>query len=164
VADLASRGISSANNALTSVTLPGGVNLSVPRGSISYGLASFLGDPSATDLPKTFVFDHLNFESASTQLTSDSAGTVNEVAQVLHAYPNAQVQLVGNTDNTGTRESNQRLSEDRAVAVKAMLVNQGVASDRISTQGVGQDHPVASNDTEDGRARNRRIELNVTHK
>jgi K(+)-stimulated pyrophosphate-energized sodium pump len=140
------------------------VNLSVPRGSITYGLASFLGDKSATDLPKTFVFDHLNFESASTQLTPDSAGTVNEVAQVLRAYPSAQVQLVGNTDNTGTRESNQKLSEDRAVAVKTMLVNQGVTSDRISTQGLGQDHPVAANDTEEGRARNRRIELNVTRK
>jgi K(+)-stimulated pyrophosphate-energized sodium pump len=110
------------------------------------------------------VFDHLNFESASTQLTPDSAGTVNQVAQVLRAYPNAQVQLVGNTDNTGTRESNQKLSEDRADAVKTMLVNQGVRPDRISTQGLGQDHPVAPNDTEEGRARNRRIELNVTHK
>jgi len=74
------------------------------------------------------------------------------------------VQLVGNTDNTGTRESNQKLSEDRADAVKTMLVNQGVRPDRISTQGLGQDHPVAPNDTEEGRARNRRIELNVTHK
>jgi outer membrane protein OmpA-like peptidoglycan-associated protein len=45
-----------------------------------------------------------------------------------------------------------------------MLGNQGVTSDRISTQGLGQDHPIASNDTEEGRARNRRIELNVTHK
>jgi len=164
VGDLASRGISSARNALTSVTLPGGVNLSVPRDSISYSLANFLGDTSATGLPRTFVFDHLNFESASTQLTPDSAGTVNQVAQVLRAYPNAQVQLVGNTDNTGTRESNQKLSEDRADAVKTMLVNQGVRPDRISTQGLGQDHPVAPNDTEEGRARNRRIELNVTHK
>ena len=164
VADIASRGITSANNALTSVTLPGGVHLSVPRDSISYSLATFLGDQSATELPRTFVFDHLNFESASTQLTPDSAGTVNDVAQVLRAYPNAQVRLVGNTDNTGTPESNQKLSEARAVAVKTMLGNQGVTSDRISTQGLGQDHPIASNDTEEGRARNRRIELNVTHK
>ena len=90
--------------------------------------------------------------------------TVNDLAQVLKAYPNSQVQLVGHTDNTGTPEANQTLSLDRANAVKGMLVAQGVGADRISTAGFGQDRPVASNDTEEGRARNRRTELNVTRK
>jgi outer membrane protein OmpA-like peptidoglycan-associated protein len=155
--------IEGARNALSTISLPGGVSISVPSGSINYSLAQFLGDNSQT-APKTFVFDHLNFETGSTQLTADSTQTVTNLAQVLKAYPNAQVQLSGHTDNTGAAAANQALSLDRANAIKGMLVNQGVVSDRISTQGFGQDRPIASNDTEDGRARNRRTELTVTSK
>lgn len=154
---------SATKNALANITLPGGINLSVPAGSINYTLARFLGDGSQA-APKTFVFDHLSFETGSTQLTPDSAQTVNNLAQVLKAYPNAQVQLLGHTDNTGSAEANHALSLDRANAIKATLVNQGVPAERISTQGFGQDRPVASNDTEEGRARNRRIELIVVSK
>jgi OmpA-OmpF porin, OOP family len=153
-----------ATNALSSITLPGGASISVPQGSINYNLARFLADTSATDVPKTFVFDNLNFESGSSRLTPDSVTTVNDLGQVLKAYPNAQVQLSGYTDNTGSPDANQALSRDRANAVMGMLVNQGVAPDRITTAGYGQDRPVASNDTEEGRARNRRLELTVTKK
>ena len=146
------------------VTLPGGHNISVPKGSINYELAAFLADPSAGPLPKTFVFDNLNFESASTQLTPQSTATVNNLAEVLKAYPTSRVELVGHTDNTGTAEANQTLSLDRANAVKAMLVSQGVNADSISTNGYGQTRPAASNDTDEGRERNRRLELNVTSK
>lgn len=153
----------SARNAVSNVTLPGGNTISVPQGSINYNLAHFLGDNSAT-VPKTFVFDNLNFVSGSTQLTPESTNTVNDLAQVLKAYPNAQVQLAGHTDNTGSPQANQTLSSDRANAVKGMLVNQGVNGDRITTAGYGQDRPVASNDTDEGKARNRRLELTVTRK
>lgn len=151
-------------NALSRIDLPGGANIAVPQGSINYNLAHFLGDTSATDVPKTFVFDHLNFQTGSTQLTPESVTTVNDLSQVLKAYPNAQVELAGHTDNTGSPETNQALSRDRANAVMGMLVNQGIAADRITTAGYGQDRPVASNDTEEGRARNRRLELTVTKK
>jgi outer membrane protein OmpA-like peptidoglycan-associated protein len=164
VQDVTTQAVDTTKEALSRVDLPGGGNISVPQGSINYNLARFLGDPSATALPKNFVFDHLNFQTASTQLTPESVPTVNDLAQVLKAYPNAQVQLVGHTDNTGTADTNQTLSLDRANAVKSLLVAQGVSADRISTTGSGQDRPVASNDTEEGRARNRRLELNVTRK
>jgi OmpA-OmpF porin, OOP family len=146
------------------VNLPGGRNISVPRGSINYELAAFLADPSAGPLPKTFVFDNLNFESASTQLTTPSTATVNNLAEVLKAYPTSRVELVGHTDNTGTAEANQTLSLDRANAVKTLLVNEGVNADSISTNGYGQTRPVASNDTAEGRERNRRLELNVINR
>ncbi|HEY6308942.1 MAG TPA: OmpA family protein [Candidatus Angelobacter sp.] len=161
---LAAQATNAAHDALAKVELPGGTNISVPRGSINYNLAAFLADKSATDVPKTFVFDHLNFDSATTNLTPQSVATVNDLASVLKAYPNAQVQLVGHTDNTGSPQANQTLSLDRASAVKGMLVSQGVGADRIATAGYGQDRPVAPNDTEAGRAQNRRLELNVTSK
>jgi len=149
--------------AITRIDLPGGTNISVPEGSINYNLARFLADNSAV-APKTFVFDHLNFETASTRLTPESAATANDLASVLKAYPNAQVELVGHTDNIGTPQSNQALSLSRADAVKTMLVSSGVVAERIATRGAGQEQPVASNDTEEGRARNRRLELNVISK
>ncbi len=161
VDNIAPQSASTAKDALARIELPGGTTISVPKGTINYNLAIFLADKSATDVPKTFVFDRLNFESASTRVTPQSVPTVTDLASVLKAYPSAQVQLVG---NTGSAEANQALSLDRANAVKGMLVNQGVAADRISTAGYGRDRPVASNDTEDGRARNRRLELNVTRK
>ena len=157
------RGADLATGVMSSITLPGGVNLSVPAGSINYNLARFLGDTSQA-APRTFVFDHLNFESGSIQLTPDSTKTVNDLAQILRAYPNAHIQLTGHTDNTGSADANRALSSSRADAVKVMLVSQGVAADRITTQGFGQDRPVASNDTEEGRAHNRRIEMTVTQK
>jgi len=159
----ATQGAAIAREALAKIDLPGGTSISVPEGSINYNLARFLGD-NAAQAPKTFVFDHLNFETNSTRLTPDSVATVNDLAAVLKAYPNAQVELVGHTDNTGTPDSNRALSLSRADAVKGTLVNSGVAAERIATKGAGQDQPLTSNDTEDGRARNRRLELNVTGK
>src|SRR5215472_926229 len=152
-----------AGKAVQQISLPGGGNIAAAPGSINYDLAKFLADPSA-QVPKNFVFDNLNFQAATTQLTPDSQSTVNNLASILKAYPNAQVQLVGYTDNTGTPDANQTLSQNRADAVKSVLVNQGVPAERISTQGQGQNNPVASNDTEDGRLRNRRTELTVNSK
>lgn len=155
--------VTGVTGALSNITLPGGLKLSVPEGSINYKLAQFLGNNSA-QVPQTFVFDHLNFESGTTQLTADSGQTVNNLSSVLKAYPNAQIQLSGHTDNTGAADANQALSLSRANAVRDMLVSSGVGADRISTNGYGQDRPIASNDSEQGRAQNRRIELTVTNK
>ena len=89
---------------------------------------------------------------------------MSDLAQILKAYPNAQVQLTGHTDNTRSPQVNQAFSLNRANTIKNMLVNDGLAQNRISTQGFGQDQPVASNDTDQGRAENRRLELTVTQK
>jgi OmpA-OmpF porin, OOP family len=161
--EAANTAATAAKNAASNVPPPSAVDIRVPKGSVAYTLALFLGDGTAA-APRNFVFDNLNFHTASTQLTKPSLATVNDLVVVLREYPNAKVQLVGFTDNTGRPETNQILSLNRANAVKNMLVKGGVGADRISTAGMGQDHPLASNDTEDGRARNRRLELNVTSK
>jgi K(+)-stimulated pyrophosphate-energized sodium pump len=142
---------------------PKGADIPAAAGSENSDLARFLADGSQT-APHTFAFDHLNFETGSTQLTADSRATVTSLSQTLKAYPNAQVQLSGHTDNTGTPGANQKLSLERANAVKQMLVNGGIAADRITTTGYGQEKPIASNDTEEGKAKNSRLELTVTQK
>ena len=148
---------------LTRLSLPNGTSISVPEGSLNYNLASYLASQSQ-DVPRTFVFDHLNFQTASTELTPDSVQSVSDLTAILKAYPNAHVTLTGHTDNTGDVDANQRLSVDRANAVKAMLVSGGVPSGRISTAGYGQSRPITGNDTDEGRTRNRRIELTVNSK
>lgn len=155
--------VTTTETALSNIHLPGGTSISVPTGSINDNIARFLADGTQT-APHTFIFDHLNFQPASTQLTADSEATVTGLSQILKAYPNVHVQLSGHTDNTGAAEANQRLSLDRANTVRDMLVSSGIAPDRIVTNGYGQDRPIAPNDTEEGRARNRRTELTVTQK
>jgi OmpA-OmpF porin, OOP family len=151
------------NGSLTRLSLPNGTSISVPEGSLNYNLASYLSSQTQ-DVPRTFVFDHLNFQTASTELTPDSVQSVSDLTAILKAYPNAHVTLTGHTDNTGDVDANRRLSVDRANAVKTMLVSGGVPSDRISTAGYGQSRPIAANDTDEGRTRNRRIELTVNSK
>jgi outer membrane protein OmpA-like peptidoglycan-associated protein len=155
--------VATTETALSNIHLPGGTSISVPTGSINDNLAKFLADGSQT-VPHTFIFDHLNFQTASTQLTADSEATVTGLSQILKAYPNVHVQLSGYTDNTGASEANQRLSLDRANTVRDMLVSSGIAPDRIVTNGYGEDRPIAPNNTDEGRARNRRTELTVTQK
>jgi outer membrane protein OmpA-like peptidoglycan-associated protein len=130
-------------------------------GSFNYNVARYLVEGSDSELPKTFVFDNLNFDSATTNLTPPSRQTVNDLVVILKSCPNAQVQLAGHTDNTGDPASNQTLSQNRAGAIKDMLVAGGIAPERMTTVGYGQDRPIATNDTEDGKARNRRTELVV---
>ena len=86
------------------------------------------------------------------------------MADVLKAYPNVNVKLGGYTDNTGNANSNLKLSAERAASVKTELVGMGIADSRLDAEGYGQEHAVASNDTEEGRAQNRRIAIRVTKK
>jgi outer membrane protein OmpA-like peptidoglycan-associated protein len=148
---------------LASINLPCGTTLSVEQGSFTYNLANFmLKGPPSSDLPKRFVFDHLNFDSSTTQLTPDSGVTVSDLTKIMSCYPNMQVELDGHTDNTGSADANKTLSMDRANVVKELLVQGGIDPARITTAGFGQERPIASNDTEESRAKNRRTELVVT--
>jgi outer membrane protein OmpA-like peptidoglycan-associated protein len=147
---------------MTDLALPGGMKISVPEGSFNYSLNQWLASSSDTAVPKRFVFDNLNFETGSTQLTADSVTTVDSLVAIMKAYPAVVVRLEGYTDNTGDADANKKLSLDRAAAVKEMMVKGGIPEVRIiGTDGYGQEKPMASNDTEEGRAKNRRTELVV---
>jgi|SRR5271157_365461 len=149
---------------LASLTLPCGTVLSVEEGTFNFNLATFLMKGSDSELPKTFVFDHLNFDSATTRLTPESNATVTNLIAIMKCYPTMQVQLEGHTDSTGDAAANKQLSIDRANAIRDLLVQGGVDTSRITTAGYGADKPIASNDTEEGRAKNRRTELVVVKK
>jgi len=146
---------------LASISLPCGTTLSVEQGTFTYNLANFMLHGSASDVPKRFVFDHLNFESSTTQLTPDSNGTVTNLVKIMACYPNMTIELDGHTDSSGDADSNKTLSINRADAVRDLLVQAGIDPSRIATAGFGQERPIASNDTEQGRAKNRRTELVV---
>jgi OOP family OmpA-OmpF porin len=106
-----------------------------------------------------WVLQGVRFDSGKATLTPDSSAGLQEVLAVLKKNPNLKVEVQGHTDSTGSRELNQRLSEARAKAVKAYFTASGIAADRMTVHGFGPDRPVASNDTKEGRAQNRRVEL-----
>jgi OOP family OmpA-OmpF porin len=84
---------------------------------------------------------------------------MNEALAVLKANPNLTVEVYGHTDSTASSDYNQKLSEARAKAVRDYFINQGVQPERIQAKGFGETRPIASNETEEGRALNRRVEL-----
>ena len=104
----------------------------------------------------------LHFGFASTGLTTQSQENLNQVASILQANPELSIRIASHTDNIGTLEGNQLLSEARSETVKTMLVERNIDASRIETAGMGQDQPIASNDSAAGRAENRRTEISVT--
>jgi outer membrane protein OmpA-like peptidoglycan-associated protein len=92
---------------MTTISLPGSVNLFVPEGSFNFKLAQFLADTQDTAVPRTFVYDHLNFESGSTQITPESQQTMKDLTAILKAYPAVNVRLEGHTDNVGAKDANK---------------------------------------------------------
>ena len=101
------------------------------------------------------------FDSAA--VTADQKADIQRVGQFMSEYPNTSVVIEGHTDSTGAAEYNQGLSERRATNVADLLTSEyGIDSSRISTSGYGEEQPVASNDSEEGRALNRRVEADLS--
>ena len=111
-------------------------------------------------LAVTFKGD-VTFDTNSTVVRPGLHSEINRVAGVLSQYPQTLVRVEGHTDSVGTNEYNQDLSVRRAMAVKSLLVQRGIADSRIDSVGYGETMPVATNDTEAGRQRNRRVEIKI---
>jgi len=101
------------------------------------------------------------FDVDSFQLRSAAKTNIENLAKVLNKYPDTNILVEGDTDNTGTEEYNQGLSERRAQAVADYQKMMGVAPSRLGTVGLGESNPIASNETEYGRQQNRRVEIAI---
>jgi outer membrane protein OmpA-like peptidoglycan-associated protein len=108
------------------------------------------------------ISEQVQFETGTAALKTESDAVLGQVARVLAEHPELElVEVQGHTDNTGTPELNQRLSDDRARAVVERLAAHGVQASRLTAKGYGQERPIADNATEEGRAKNRRVEFRV---
>ncbi|MBO9498791.1 MAG: OmpA family protein [Novosphingobium sp.] len=106
--------------------------------------------------------DGVTFAVDSTTITPSFQATLDKIANSLVQYPDSLIDVMGHTDSTGSDAYNQDLSKRRADAVADYLVLRGVSRARIATIGYGERYPVADNATEEGRARNRRVEIKIT--
>ena len=115
-------------------------------------------------IEKAVRLEGANFATGSSKLLKAADSKLNEVVNAAREYPDVQLDVTGYTDNVGNAQNNLKLSQERANAVKAYLVKNGVASGRINTKGVGADSPIADNATAEGRAKNRRVEVRYSIK
>ncbi|MGP0173892.1 OmpA family protein [Pseudomonas sp. NCHU5208] len=104
---------------------------------------------------------NITFATDSAQISSSFYQPLNNLANSFRQYNQNSIEIVGYTDSTGSRSHNMDLSQRRAQSVADYLLAQGVDSSRLSTRGMGPDNPIASNDTPDGRAQNRRVEVTL---
>jgi outer membrane protein OmpA-like peptidoglycan-associated protein len=101
------------------------------------------------------------FDSGSRNLSPGALSRLDSVAATINRYPDSDVLVKGHTDSNGSEDANLRLSEDRALMVKNQLVGEGVAPSRLTTLGFGESQPLATNATAEGRAQNRRVEIEL---
>jgi outer membrane protein OmpA-like peptidoglycan-associated protein len=108
------------------------------------------------DYAKTILFD-----SGKASFQKQTYPVLQSITAILKEYPTAKFSIEGHTDNTGKAVTNQKLSEDRAAAVKNYLIENGIASDRLTSVGYGQTKPIDTNKTKAGKANNRRVEVKL---
>jgi OOP family OmpA-OmpF porin len=110
---------------------------------------------------QTESFSQEMFATNSTELSADGKAALGPLIAVLQAHPESSVEVVGHTDSTGAAEYNMMVSKKRAASVAAYIEEQGIDASRITATGEGEENPVASNDTAEGRAMNRRVEATI---
>jgi OmpA-OmpF porin, OOP family len=160
VGDSASAVVSSFTKKLSS-----GFELKGSGTGIESQLVGFIEDGAkAVDKTTWFNFDNMLFDTGKSTIKAESQVQVNNLVEIMKAYPNVKLKIGGYTDNVGNAASNLKLSASRANAVVAALVKGGVDAGRLEAEGYGIEFPVASNDTEEGRAQNRRIAARVNAK
>jgi outer membrane protein OmpA-like peptidoglycan-associated protein len=129
-----------------------------PGGEVTKGIHVKV-KPKPPVIERKFVLKGINFQSGSSIISYESYKILDDVVESLYAYPEAKIEIRGYTDNTGSRAVNMRLSQQRAEAVLFYLIGKGIPAHRLRARGFGPDDPIAPNNTPEGRALNRRIEM-----
>ena len=146
------------------IELKGGKKIKIGEGSQLYQLYNAVNqkDQASLDPNKWYTIENLYFQTGSSDLKAGSEVELLNLVEILNAYPDLKVKLGGYTDNTGNEESNQKLSNLRAQTAKLKLLELGIAGDRVEAEGYGSQHPVCeSNDTDECKAKNRRIDVRI---
>jgi outer membrane protein OmpA-like peptidoglycan-associated protein len=119
---------------------------------------------SNTNIGSSFIMDHISFETNKFNLLKSSLITLEQLIKAMEQTQNLNLEISGHTDNTGTVAHNNKLSEQRAKAIVDYLVSHGIEQKRLIYKGYGSSQPIADNKTEDGRAKNRRVEITILDK
>ncbi|MCT2409063.1 sodium-translocating pyrophosphatase [Chryseobacterium antibioticum] len=146
------------------IKLKGGKTITLGEGSRLFQLYNAVNqkDKTVVDPNNWYTLENLYFQTGSSDLKAGSELQLNNLAEILNAYPDLKIKLGGYTDNTGNEESNQKLSNLRAQTAKLKLLELGISSDRVEAEGYGSQHPVCeANDTDECKAKNRRIDVRV---
>jgi len=144
-------GISIASDQCHDGKLSGIKNIRIATGELK------LYDRVVTD--GKFVTNGIRFDSGKATLRPESMGVINQIVKMLSEHPDDHFSIGGHTDSDGNEDTNLKLSEERAKAVKKALTEAGISEDRLTTTGHGESQPVDSNDTPEGKANNRRVEF-----
>ncbi len=130
----------------------------------TFGPASNKGCPEIKKEDKetlSLAMRDVQFEHNSATLRSDSYKILDQVSRILSTYPEYKIEIGGHTDNTGAAETNKKLSEQRARTCRDYLISKGLAWSRVASRGFGQTKPIATNESQQGRATNRRVEFKL---
>ncbi|MDZ7898271.1 MAG: OmpA family protein [Arcicella sp.] len=158
-------GAADALKKLFKLKLPDGTEIEVPEGSLEDQIVKFIqDDKQAIDKKVWFNFDRLLFDTGRSTLKMESKEQIEKTVAILKAFPKVKIKIGGYTDNVGKAASNMKLSAERAAVVMDAIVAGGIDKSRLESEGYGDKNPVDSNDTEEGKAKNRRIAISVREK
>ncbi len=115
--------------------------------------------PAAPAVPAKLVLEDVNFDYDKSTLRPEAHATLDQAAESLKAWGDVKVEVAGHTDSRGSERYNMSLSQRRANAVRDYLIGKGIAADRLTTKAYGESQPIADNATDEGRSKNRRVEL-----
>jgi len=147
-----------------SKTLPDSTVIIIAENGAEAQLLKFIEDKNISVEESWISFDRVLFETDKAILRPSSEYQGKNVVAILKAFPNVNLKIGGYTDNTGNPKSNVKLSKDRADAVMNALIKNGIDATRLKAEGYGEQFPVASNDTPEGREKNRRVDVRISKK
>ena len=159
VADVAGNAVKGVFGAVNDAAKAALDKIEFASGSVGSQLMDYIS--TGANGEKVFTFNNLTFASGSSTIQAASYGEVDNLAAILKTYEDVNIAIEGHTDNTGNAAMNEKLSVARAEAVKARLESTGIDASRISAAGFGSATPKETNDTPEGRAMNRRIEVRI---